>query len=380
MNYTIPVIVKEKTGKWFVFFRFTHDGKIYRFKFSEGLNRLRGKEKEIKFEVLRDVKQEWLDRSWNPVIGLPPVYEETEKMTFINALEFAKSKKEVEWSHRTKQEYTSVIKFIKKQAGDLANKDILFLKRADYRNLLDRIQEKKGSPNQFNKYRTFLSSLLSELIQYDIIEYNPVEKIKPKETVKKLSHRPPTQEQRLLIVTKIKNEHPNYFLFLCVLYGCTIRPKEICGLKIKNYEKDQQIFRLIPDKEGATKTKFEREVIIPDWVIKMLDKLELEKYPDHYYIFSKDFLPGPKRLHAVRTSELWKEIVIDGLEIDVTQYSLKKMSGNDMVKLQRSEGADRLLNIAQSQMGHQSSKMTEVYVDEHLEVMKELIKKKMPEH
>ena len=83
--------------------------------------------------------------------------------------------------------------------------------------------------------------------------YNPIAKIKTKEVIKKVAHRPPTADQRLLIVNRIKNEYRNYYRFLAVLYGCTICPKEITALKVKNPHRLEQVFRLVPDNQSSTK-------------------------------------------------------------------------------------------------------------------------------
>lgn len=57
---------------------------------------------------------------------------------------------------------------------------------------------------------------------------------------------------------------------------------------------------------------------------------------------------------------------------------LKKLSGNDMVKLQMLYNTDKLLQLPQMQMGHSEEKQTTIYVQEHLEVMKDLVKYQMP--
>jgi len=50
-----------------------------------------------------------------------------------------------------------------------------------------------------------------------------------------------------------------------------------------------------------------------------------------------------------------------------------------MVKLQRTKGIDKLLELPQLQMGHTSPKTIAIYVSVHIEILKEILKKKMPE-
>lgn len=317
--------------------------------------------------------------------------DKLQQMDFEHALDYAYKKKAPDWSHKTKQDYKSKVKYLKQGAVSLGILDmrITEIKRFHFRNLLEKIkQTRKLTAAGYNIYREYLSSLLGELESYEIIEYNPVEKIKPKETIKTKAHRPPTKDQQLLIMNRIRDTNRPFYRFLSVLYGCTIRPKEICGLKIKHLHKLEQIFRLTPDDQSSTKTKFEREPVIPDWVLDLLMEMKLDSYPPDYYIFTTTnkagkFLPGPKRMHSNTPTNWWRDIVKaplaqGGLGLDIDQYGLKKLSGDDMVRLQRREQVDKLLEMPKAQMGHTDTQMTEVYVEEHHEIIKEMIKRKMP--
>lgn len=48
----------------------------------------------------------------------------------------------------------------------------------------------------YNRYREHLSTFLSKIEEFEIIDYNPIEKIKTKEEIKTFAHRPPTEEER----------------------------------------------------------------------------------------------------------------------------------------------------------------------------------------
>nr|WP_231402174.1 site-specific integrase [Panacibacter microcysteis] len=208
--------------------------------------------------------------------------------------------------------------------------------------------------------------------------------MKSKEEIKVFAHKPPTDLQRKLIVDKIKTDYYNYYRFICVLYGCTLRPKEITRLKVKHLVRSEQIFRIIPDKEeGNSKTSAQRDVVIPDWLMQMLNDLNLQSCDPDWYIFSgkegsKMFMPGKSRMHSNSPTRWWRNIVKIELGLDVTQYSLKKLAGNDMVKLQVAHGVQDLLELPKLQMGHSSKSITEVYVDEHKKVLSQIVKTRMP--
>jgi integrase len=144
------------------------------------------------------------------------------------------------------------------------------------------------------------------------------------------------------------------------------------------------MFRIVPDREEEnSKTLIEREVIIPDWVMQLLDELKLERYNEEHYIFSTrnkygTFMPGMNRMHSNTPTRWWRKIVKEDLKLDVNQYSLKKLAGNDMVRLLYNERVNDLIKLPQQQMGHTTSKMTETYVHEHKNIENEILKRKMP--
>lgn len=309
-------------------------------------------------------------------------------LNLADGLNFAFSKKKPDWSKRTAQCFEGVIKYLKQAAEyvELDNKKICEFRLPHYRVLLETVKDLRKLSNQgFNKYREYLSSLISELIQWEVVDINLVHHVKTKETIKRLAHRPPTREEQTAIIEKVMGENYPYYRFLAVLYGCTLRPKEICSLKIKHLHKKDYCFRVAFDGDNL-KTKADREVVIPEWVMDLLMQMNLQNYDPEFYIFStfnkyRSFMPGPTRMHTNTTNHWWRKLVKDketGLGLDVNQYSLKKLSGNDMVKLQMKNNVDKLLQLPQMQMGHSNEDQTKVYVSEHLEVMKDLVKNKMP--
>lgn len=352
------------------------------------------KERLASANELKQILVERLEKGWNPITNTYPAkslkeieLERLQTISFNDALDFAASKKAADWSHKTKQDYSSVIKYIKEAAQqlDYAFKQVSELRKPHYKLILEEaFERRKLSAKGYNKYREYLSSLIGELVEWDIIEYNPIRAIKTKKAEEELAHRPPTQDERLLIVDRIKKDYRDYYRFLSVVYGCGIRPKEITRIQIKFLHKMEGVFRL---PASVTKNGKAREVVIPDWVMGLLSELNLHAYSPEYYLFSGKgdmFLPGPNKMHSNSTTRYWHKIVKGakdkgGLNLDINQYSLKKLSADDMVKLQRREGVDKLLELPKTQFDHASEQQTETYTREHIEVMKEILKKSMPE-
>jgi integrase len=331
-------------------------------------------------------------QAWDPITNttrhidfdVPGFDQERVKwFDFSEAIDFAFEKKKPDWSERSVQCYKSAIKVLKSSAkkvnlSELRMKDF---ELPHFKLLLEHVKsDRKLSAAGFNKYRSYLSGLVGEMIQWQIVKFNLVFYVKTKKEDRNLAHRPPTRDERNIIITRIKNDHPNYYRFLSVLYGCTMRPVEITRLQIKHLHIKEGVFRL---PAANMKTKEYREVVIPDWVLAQLMELNLHKYDREYYIFSTNnkyssFLPGPRMIHVHSTQRYWKKIVKDDLKLDINQYSLKKLAGDDMIRLQVQSGLNNLLELPRIQMGHANQSMTSVYVNEHLNVQKELIKTKMP--
>jgi integrase len=391
---------KYKHKHWYVRYRYYDDItdkwvlKIYK----KGINSsdLPIAERVAQLNAAKKAVEYSLDKlGWNPLTDVFPEilteekneFEKLQEMSFGEALDFAVDRKTADWSKNTRKNYKSAVSIIKRGAAviEILNEKVLNLRRMHYRMLLDKLAVIfKLTANGYNKYRTFLSSLLGELEQFEIIEYNPIEKIRIKKTIKKKANRPPTDSQKKLIIDRMRMRYPNYYRFLAVLYACTLRPYEICALQIKDLMREEQVFRIIPDKEREnSKTAFEREVIIPDWLMVLLSQLKLERFKSDWYIFSatdrtKTFTPGPRRMRVNTPIRWWRNIVKKDLKLDVTQYSFKKMAGNDMVRLFYRERVNDLLELPRRQMGHRTISMTRTYVDADEEIMNEVLKRKMP--
>lgn len=380
---------------WRVRFRFFYLGKWHQISRKGELNSTTSYKQRLRDAItLIGVLKDRLNRGWNPVLGTYPEksikeinIERLQQMTFDEGLEFAKSKLESQWKHKTVQDYSSKIKYLKTACEHLGlTKPVKDFRKAEFKAILEQVVKDRGlGSDGFNQYRTFLSGLVSELVEWDVIEGNLIRDIKTRPTLKKVAHRPPSQDQKLLIVSRIKEYYKEYFRFLSVLYGCGIRPKEITQIKIKHLHKLEGIFRLPAE---ITKNGVESDVAIPDWVMDLLMEMKLEKHDPEHYIFAGKgnmFLPGKNKMHSNSTTHWWKKIVklpIDkgGLGLsEVDQYSFKKLSADDLVRLKRREGADNLLSLAKEHFRHSDESVTAVYTEEHKEIAKELIKRKMPQ-
>ena len=347
---------------------------------------------------LRDAIEAQLKRGWNPLTNKieysdprEQIIDELQSMNLDQSLTFAFNKKKPDWSVKTESDYKSTVKYLKEAAAHLVilNKNITVLSRRHYIELLERVvKDRKLGAKGYNKYREHLSALMSKLEEYEVIEYNPIEKIKTKQEIQNLAHRPPTDEEKETIITHIKDTDIHYYRFICLLYGCTMRPIEIMRLQIREIDFNRQCIVFKPvengkDQERKGKTIVYREIPIPNWLMDIFtNQMHLQKLPLDYYVFGKtsrgSFIPGKTPLGRNAATYRWSVLVKEGLKIDVDLYGLKKLAGNDLIKLQANQNVIDLLKLPQTLMGHTSKEMTEIYVSEHKKVADQVVREYMP--
>jgi hypothetical protein len=156
---------------WRVRFRYFHCGKWHQISRKGILNSISSysERKQEAGRIIHILKTR-LASGWNPVTNTYP--EKTSKemelellksSTFGEALDFALQKKRKDLSPKSYQDYRSCIKFLKSAAEDLQyTKQIKDFRRADFKIILEEVtDQRKLGPTGYNKYRTFLSSLVA---------------------------------------------------------------------------------------------------------------------------------------------------------------------------------------------------------------------------
>lgn len=387
-TFTEP-LVKLSKKRSYVWFRF--NGRL--FMFTGGLNRKRitPAQKATELKALCKAWKYRLEHDYyNPItdrLEPPEGVLNTAGMTFERAIKFAREKKTIVWTKKTGQDYDSVIKYLLEAQHSLGFSNMLItdFRRAHYVQVLHQVQQtRKLSAKGFNKYKSYLSSLVGEMVNpWEILEANVVEGIKDQPAPRTIAHKPPTPGERITIMNCLKSKHISLYRFCAVLYATTIREKEILALQVRDIHLKESVIRIVPEKErGNSKVLNEREVVIPDSLLPVFVQLNVERFPKHFFIFSKGLEPGPIRTHSNTPTAMWRKIVkgkvkAGGLNIQKDLYGLKKLGGNDMVDLQK-ELLD-LIKLPQKQMGHTNPATTEVYVTRHKELAGDLLKKGMKE-
>jgi integrase len=401
--YTEPKISTPKGKPWYVWFRYYNEttdtmdliirkgGVNYKgTPNTERLAQLNALKKAIKFKLK--------DQGWNPITNTYPVktvqqieLERIQNMTFNEALDFGLSKCVA--AGKTLLDYRGTINFFKvaaEQSG-IDKMPIAQVKRKHIKHILESIRvERKWSNHAFNKHKGYASAVINRLIDWEIIDSNPVSLIKGLPVTETNKYEPITAEEKKIIYEYLYLNHYRYFITLMVTYHTGIRPKEVLALQIKDINEKLGEIIIVPDsvKENS-KTKKIRKVPINAHLAVFFREMKLTEYPVDYYVFGNPLLPGSNHQGSKKTgtgamhpdffkpaknkvkrdttTRLWKTVVMDKLKINKHQYAMKHTGADD--KILAGIGIDALQEL----YGHSSKYMTEKYARKVKEVHRQQI-------
>lgn len=381
--YTIPKLVKydDLSKPWFVFFRYS--GKLFRYKY--GINYITNlKKREEEANIICDALLQKLKEGWNP--SIPETIDTRSDLTLIAALNFALEKKLQTLAKKTKIDYSCTVKFATKAINTLKLGPLLIAetKRIHIKLILEKIKEQRSWSNKsYNKNLGYLKAILSELMQWDIIENNPAHGIKSLKVGEIIANTPATDEELVRIKDKIRSEFPSFLVYLSCIFHTGIRPDELLHVQLKMIKLDNNQIILPAE---ITKTNINRIVPLNPFLKSDLQEMILENYSDEMYLFGSrrehqnrglkkdlDFIPGPKRLNRDAASKLWRQLIKIELGIDVNMYSFKHLGANKKIL------AGVELDALRELYGHTSQMMTLRYAKVVKEVNRNQIMEKSPD-
>jgi integrase len=379
-NYTIPKLSKS-SDTWFVFFRY--NGKLYQRK--EQLNRIKDLvERERKFLILCDIYHDKLKEGWNPEY-LDPINEQS-KFTLIEALRFALDKKKPNISKKTYSGYNGSVNFLETAIVNIGLKELKVIdcKRVHVKMIMEKAKElNEWSNKAHNKHLNHFKAVLSELLQWDIIENSPAFKVDNLKVSAPDANKPASKDDMLKIRKELETNHYNFYVFCISIFFTGIRPEELLKIKLAMVNlKDSEI--VLPPE--ITKTNKKRVVPISPFLLEYYKSLQFEKLPKDYYLFGsfkeagkgntgknqflKDFIPAPTHINRDTATRRWETIVKKGLGIQMSLYSMKKAGANALIL------AGVSINAIKDLFGHTSEVTTQIYITNLKEInRKEILEK-----
>jgi len=365
--YSIPKLVKYDDLKktWYVYFRY--NGKVI--KFTKDINRLKSKKERIFYgEALAKATLQRLKEGWIPV-GLEPAVPEAKSMNLYQALLFAMDKKQPDLAPKTFADYNCTIRFCKDALNSLnmAMLPIKEVKRVHIKTILENIKtSRKWSNKAYNKGLHHIQAILSELLQWDILEDNPAHKIKPLPVEDTFANRPPTPDEHTKIKAELEKNHPYYMVFMATLHDTGIRPVELTRITLSMIDVNKRLI-FMPARITKNRKK-PRTVQISNALWPYLAMYVTPGFPEDWYLFGsdrisgrgnegsfEDFIPGPTQLKRDTSTTRWRRIVKLGLGIDVNQYAYKHFGADNKYRA----GID--IEAISNMFGHQSVDTTRIY-------------------
>lgn len=384
--FTIPKIVKPKDEMkdWVIYFRY--NGTPIRKKY--GINYIKDlKKRQAEAELICQGLHLKLKKDWNPLV---PDFEENlgSTLTIGQALDFSIEKKaENNVSKSTIDDYKLTVKWAKSAIKKLniGNLMICDVKRIHVKSIMGQIKkERSWSNHAYNKNFGYFRAILGELIEWEIIEFNPATNIKSLKVPQTNSNVTATDEQTEIIKNALSESWYNFYVYILAIFHTGMRPIEILQIKIEMINLEKQEIIMPPE---ITKTDRYRIVPINDFFMAHLLKMDFSRFPKEYYLFGTsrgekrnrglspetDFTPAPDYLGSDTATKVWRKLVKEKLGINVNMYSMKHLGADKKILA----GVD--LDSLRELYGHTSKLMTEKYAKVVKEVYRKQIMEKSPD-
>ena len=323
------------------------------FPYRKKLNKLKTLE-ERKAAVqlyLEEIPKLFLDKGYNPITKtymIEPVQEEknflkelSEETPFNIALDLAISS--LKKAESTMNDLNAVVKNVKKSATQLRYNDISVseITRKHIKLIIDNLEKVDGefSAHKFNKYRSYLSIIFSELLEWEAIKSNIVRDISKRKQEKNIRE-VLTKDQRTQVVNHLKRFHTEFYTFTQIFFHSGIRITELLSVKVDDVNLKEQKYKVLVKKGAHYQWK---ECVIKDVALPFWNKAVFGARKDDY-IFSTGLVPGSKKLtyNAIRLR--WKRNVKTMLNITADFYSLKHLNLDETTELLSLEDAARMAN------------------------------------
>ena len=188
---------------------------------------------------------------------------------------------------------------------------------------------KKVSPRTWNNYLKFMRTVWAWLIEKNYCTENIFQGIKVK---------PEKEKERIIISNEwnekimeyFKQNNPAMVLVCGLVYNSFMRPAEICRTQISDIQIVNNAIYLPGSK---TKNKRSRWCLLPPYLIDIMLKMGLDKYPMDSYLLSSGLKPGKKILCTRKLDKYWDKVrTAIGLPKEMKLYSYRDSGITDLKK------------------------------------------------
>lgn len=303
------------------------------FPFRKKLNKFRTlEERKAAIQLLlKQIPILFEDKGWNPITKKYMIPEKKPvpgtlypNQNFIEALEVAYLKLSV--SDGVIKELRRIIAKVKKSAAEQRIEfSICEIHSGHVRDLLDYINL---TPNEYNKYLTHLSIVLSDLVEKRIVFHNPIRDIKKKKTVKKI--RETMEVDELNKIFKIlKHDHYTFFRYGMIFFHSGARSSELFRVQKKHVNLEKREYRVTINKGNSYREVI--KVILPN-AFKFWTEIVQECTNDEDYLFTRNLQPSLIAIQPYQITKRWKRLVKDKYNVTADFYALKHLFLDELDK------------------------------------------------
>ncbi|WP_073180794.1 tyrosine-type recombinase/integrase [Cruoricaptor ignavus] len=237
------------------------------------------------------------------------------------------------------------------------------------------------TPSVYNRFRSYLMRLFTELVQYGCVEHNFIRDISKQQEIPKV--RAVMSPEKFDAVFKyLEIRWPNLFRYAIIFHYSGARSTELMKLKAKDVDLAKREFQITIIK-GHQNSRVKKAIIpsaLPYWESLMSEVKDGEEF-----LFSRYQKPGKIEVDARTITVKWRKYIknckeikdANGNIIEVTEdfYSLKHLFLDKLDKLQH-EAKIIDINLAQGAASHTSSRTTSIYTvgskDRAIETLKRI--------
>ena len=190
------------------------------------------------------------------------------------------------------------------------------------------LEEASNTADRFNKNRSNLMILFSELCEAEAIEINPVRDIKKKKIIKRL-RTVLTDEERKTVNEYLETNFPSFHRFLHIFFHSGARISELLRVKGEDVDIQNQRYKIVIQKGRNYKEVWRtiKDIAMPYWTT-LINSCSKEDY-----LFSKGLAPGTMQIQPYQIGKRWYRLVKKRLGIEADFYSLKHLHTTEIVDM-----------------------------------------------
>lgn len=328
------------------------------FLFRKKLNRFRTLEerKAVVETWLKEIPKLFEEKAYNPITKkymipeLKPVPGTLHsKLNFVEALKIAYPLLSV--SDGVKKELRRIVAKVDLSATKLKmDFHICEIHSGHIRDLLDPLGL---TNNEYNKFLTHLSIVLSDLVEKRMVFHNPIRDIKKKKTIKKI--RETMEVEELNKIFKIlKANYYTFYRYGMIFFHSGARSAELFRVQKKDVNLAKQEYKATILKGNVSKEVI--KVILPN-VLSFWTEIVQECTNENDFLFTRGLRPSLVPTQSSQITKRWKRLVKDKYNVTADFYSLKHLFLDELDK-----ASDIDLNLSKGMASHETNVTEKVYL------------------